>query len=540
MTVRGWLAGLMLLASACRRSDAPHLKYDGVNIDTTPATGGTYIEASIGDASFLNPILASDSASNDINALVYNGLIKYDKNLKLTGDLAERWDISDGGRRITFHLRRGVKWHDGQPFTSADALFTYETLVASTTRTPFASDYQQVVKAEAPDPYTFRVTYKEPFAPAMESWGMGMIPRHVFVGTDVNSNPANRSPIGTGPYRFSSWVPDEKIILKANPDYYLGRPYIDRYVYRIIPDLSVQFLELRQGSLSMMHPTPDQYNGYKEFFLSYNKFHYPAPRYDYLAFNLNRPLFQDKRVRQAMAYAIDKQEIIDGVYQGLAVPSTGPFPPSSWACDPSIKPYPFDLARAKALLAQAGWSDSDHDGVLDRNGKKFEFTIVTNQGNKVRETMALILQNGLARVGIKVDVRIVEWSVFVEKIIKDKQFDSVLLGWNLTPDPDCYLIWNSSQNGPGQYNFVSYKNAEVDRLIDEARHTFDMPTRTRDYHRIHAIIADEQPYLFLSVPEALPVVHKKILGVELAPAGLGWNFEKWFIPKAWQTIGYAS
>src|SRR5581483_5506429 len=237
----------------------------------------------------------------------------------------------------------------------------------------YAADYQQVLRADAPDAYTFRVTYKEPYAPAMESWGaMGIIPKHVFAGTDINTNPANRSPIGTGPYMFQSWVPDEKIILKANPDYYLGRPHIDRYVYRIVPDLSVQFLELRQGSLSAMHPTPDQYNGYKEFFLSYNKFHYPSFRYDYLAFNLERPLFQDVRVRQAMAYAIDKQEIIDGVYQGLAVPSTGPFPPLSWACDPSIKPYPYDLARAKELLAQAGWTDSDHDGVLDRNGQKFE------------------------------------------------------------------------------------------------------------------------------------------------------------------------
>jgi peptide/nickel transport system substrate-binding protein len=488
----------------------------------------------------LNPILNSDSASNDINTLVYNGLIKYDKDIKLTGDLAERWDISNHGRDIVFHLRHGVKWHDGRPFTSADVLYTYQMLVDTNTHTPYATDYQQVLKADAPDDYTFHVTYKEAFAPAMESWGIGILPKHIFAGSDINVNPANRHPIGTGPYKFESWVPDERIILKANPDYFMGRPYIDRYIYRIIPDLSVQFLELRQGSLSEMHPTPDQFNGYKEFFLSYNKFHYPSFRYDYLAFNLERPLFQDARVRRAMAYAVNKQEIIDGVYQGLAVPATGPFPPLSWACDPSIKPYPYDVAKARELLAQAGWTDSDHDGVLDRKGEKFEFTIVTNQRNKVRETMAQVLQNGLARVGIKVDIRIVEWSVFVEKIIKEKQFDSVLLGWNLGRDPDCYSMWHSSQNGPGQYNFISYKNPEVDRLIDAARHTFDLSARTKDYHRIHSILADEQPYLFLVVPEALPVIHKKFLGVEMAPAGIGWNFEKWFVPKAWQETNYAS
>jgi peptide/nickel transport system substrate-binding protein len=407
-------------------------------------------------------------------------------------------------------------------------------LVDSNTRTPYATDYQQVLKADAPDAYTFRVRYKEAFAPALESWGIGILPKHVFAGNDINNNPANRQPIGTGPYIFESWVSDEKIILKANPNYFLGRPHLDRYVYRIIPDLSVQFLELRQGSLSAMHPSPDQYNGYKEFFLSYNKFHYPSFRYDYLAFNLTHPLFRDVRVRQAMAYAVNKQEIIDGVYQGLAVPSTGPFPPTSWACDPSIKPYPFDLERAKRLLADAGWSDSDHDGILDRQGQKFQFTIMTNQGNKVRETMALVVQNALARIGIKVDVRIMEWSAFIDKFTKQREFDAVLLGWNLSRDPDCYSIWHSSQNGPGQYNVISYKNSEVDKLLDAARHTFDMAARTQDYHRVHAILAEEQPYLFLVVPESLSVIHKKINGVEMAPAGIGWNFEQWFIPKAFQ------
>ncbi len=510
-------------------------KYDRSKVDLTPVDGDSYVEASIGDASYLNPILSTDSASNDINNLVFNGLVKYDKDIKLVGDLAEYWDVTENGKVITFHLRKDVKWHDGEPFTSADPLFTYQTLVDTNTRTAFASDYLAVQKAEAPDPYTFRVTYKEPFAPALESWGMGIIPKHIFAGKDVNTNPANQAPIGTGPYVFHEWVRDEKIVLKANPNYFRGRPHVDRYLYRIIPDMSVQFLELRQGSLSGMTPTPDQYNGYPEFFESYNKYHYPAFRYDYLAFNLLNPLFKDVRVRRAISESVDRDAIIKGVYQGLAVPATGPFPPTSWAYNPDVKPDSHDVDHAKKLLAEAGWEDHDGDGIIDKDGTPFEFTLSTNQGNKVRESIAQVIQNSLKGVGIKMDIRIVEWSVFIHKYVDEKQFDAVLLAWSLSRDPDCHAIWHSSNNKKGQYNFISYKNEEVDRLIDLGRRTFDIEKRKPIYRQIHALIAADTPYVFIVIPESLPIVHKKYIGVEQAPAGIGWNFEQWFVPKEWQS-----
>lgn len=508
--------------------------FDASKIDTTAVPGGTFIEASIGDATFLNPLLSSDSASNDINNQVFNGLIKYDKNIKIVGDLAESFEIKNGGKEILFHLRKNVKWHDGVPFTAEDVLFTYQKLIDPKTRTPFSSDYLMVKKAEILDPYTFRVSYDKPFSPALESWGMGMIPKHIFETGDINTHPANKKPIGTGPFKFESWATDEKIVLRANLDYFEGRPLLDRYVYRIIPDLSVQFLELRQGSLSTMTPSPDQYNGYEEFFTSYNKFKYPAFRYDYIAFNLKNDLFKDKRVRQALALALNKNEIIEGVYQGLAVPATGPFPPQSWAYNPNVVDFPYDIARAKALLAEAGWKDSDGDGVLDKDGKKFEFTLITNQGNKVRESIAQIAQNAFQKVGVKMEIRIIEWSVFIQKYVDTKNFDAVLLAWSLSRDPDPYPMWHSSQTENSQYNFISYKNPEVDQLLIEGRETFDPVVREKIYRKIHALIADDVPYLFLVNPMSLPVIHKKILGVEQAPAGLGWNFNHWYIPKAWQ------
>jgi len=499
-----------------------------------PAYGDTIIQASIGDASYLNPILASDSASGDINGYVYNGLVKYDKNLKLVGDLAESWDVSEEGLVITFHLRKNVKWHDGKPFTSEDVKFTYDKLVNPNTKTPYASDYLIVQRLEIVDPHTVRIRYKEPFSPGLESWGMGIVPRHIFERGDFNNHPANRQPIGTGPYKFIEWKTDEQIVLEANDDYFEGRPYIDRIIYRIVPDQAVQFLELRRGTIDTMGLTPDQYQKEatgKEFLDNFNKFRYPGFGYTYMGYNLKNPLFNDKRVRQAITYAINRREIIDGILLGLGQISTGPFPPTSWAYNKDVPVYEHNLEKAKELLYNSGWQDTDGDGILDKGGRPFSFTLMTNQGNKMRELCATIIQSNLRKVGIRVAIRILEWASFIHQYVDKKNFDAVILGWSLSRDPDQYTIWHSSQIKEGQYNFVSYGNPEVDRLLVEGRRTFDMERRREIYNRIHAILADEQPYTFLYVADALPVVQKRFHGIEVAPAGIGYNFIKWYVPK---------
>jgi len=505
-----------------------------------PTDGDAYVEASIGDASYLNPVLAYDSASNDINALVYNGLMKYDKDIRLVGELAQSWEIKQGGKEFIFHLRPNVRWHDGAPFTAEDVKFTYERLIDPKVKTPFGSDYQIVDRVEAPDPLTFRVIYKEPYAPALESWGMGILPKHIFENGDFNQNPANRRPIGTGPYKFVEWKTDEKIVLTVNPDYFEGRPRLNRYIYRIIPDNAVQFLELRQQSIDSMGLTPDQYKAYPEFFIHYNKYRYPSFSYTYLSFNLRRPMFADKRVRQALAHAVNKSEIIDGVLLGIGRPATGPFPPSSWAYNPAVKDYDFNPEKAKAMLAEAGWKDTNGDGWLDKDGQRFEFTIITNQGNKTRELSSLIIQNHLQAVGIKVHVRIIEWASFLHNFINKRNFDAALLGWNLSRDPDQYVIWHSGQTGDNQYNHVGYNNPEVDKILEDGRREFNFEKRKALYNRMHALLADDLPYIFLYYPDSLPVIHKRIQGPQVAPAGLGWNFREWFVPKGLQRYHYGS
>ena len=522
----------LLLLGGCDRTDKE--KSPKQRVDSGPAYGDLMVEGSIGDASNLIPILSSDSTSHQIAGLVFNGLVKYDKDVKIVGDLAESWQISPNGLVITFHLRKGVKWHDGQPFTAHDVLYTYQVTIDPKTPTAYAGDFLKVKKAEVLDDHTFRVTYDRPFAPALMSWGSAILPRHLLAGKDITTTPLARHPIGTGPFKFKEWVTGQKIVLVANPDYFEGRPYIDGYIMRIIPDTATMFLELRAGGIDQMGLTPLQYTRQTEsnvFRNNFNKYKYLSFSYVYIGYNLKNPLFSDPRVRQAMAYAIDKDEIVRGVLLGLGKAATGPFKPGTWAYNPNVRTYAYDPAKAKALLAEAGWKDTNGDGILDKDGRPFTFEIITNQGNEVRAKCAEIIQKRLAEQGITVKIRILEWAAFVNDFINKRKFEAVILGWTIPQDPDIHDVWHSSKTGPGELNFIGYKNTEVDHLIEKGRGTFDQKTRKACYDRIQEILAEEQPYLFLYVPDSLPMIHARFRGIQPAPLGIGYNFIKWYVPK---------
>lgn len=492
------------------------------------------MEGTIGEASTLIPVLATDSASHAVAGQIYNGLVKYDKNLAIVGDLAESFDIAKDGLTITFHLRHGVKWHDGAPFTSRDVLYTYRVIIDPKTPTAYAEDFKQVKSLSAPDEHTIIVTYGQPFAPALASWGTAILPAHLLEGKDITKSPLARQPVGTGPYRFKEWIAGQKIVLEVNPDYFEGRAWIDRYIYRIIPDTSTMYMELKSGAVDTMGLTPVQYarqTTSPAFTSRFNKFRYPSSGYVYMGYNLRHPLFKDKRVRQAMTAAIDKEELIHGVLFGMGQRALGPIVPGRWAYNPNVKDIAYDPRHATDLLAQAGWREKNSDGILVKDGKPFQFTILTNQGNQQRLLTAQIVQQRLKHVGIEVKIRIVEWATFLKEFVDKGNFEVVMLGWSTSPDPDMYDVWHSSKTNPGELNFIGFKNDEVDRLLIEGRGTFDMEKRKQAYFRIQEILADEQPYTFLYVPDALPVVSARIRGVEPAPAGIGYNQIKWFVPK---------
>ena len=488
---------------------------------------------SIGDALKLNPILASDSASGDITGWVVNGLIKYDPGLTLVPDLAEKFEAAPDCKKVTFFLRKGVKWHDGIEVTADDVLFTYQKIIDPKTATPYSGDFTEVSQVVVNNPYQVTVTYKNAFAPGLASWGMGVIPKHLLEGKDLQTDPFNQQPIGTGPYKFKQWKPGESIVLESNPDYFEGAPDIKTYIFRVIPDSATMFNELRSGGLDSMGLTPIQFQKQTDspqFSKHFNKYQYPGSSYTYMGYNLSNPLFSNKNVRTAITYAINRQEIIEGVLLGYGKIATGPFFPESWAYNPEVKPLPYDPEKAKKLLLAEGWVPGS-GGILEKNGKSFEFTILTNQGNEERKKTAEIIQASLKTIGIKVNIQVLEWQTFLHQYIDKKNFEAIILGWGLGQEPDPYVIWHSSKTGPGEFNFVGYKNPEVDRLMVEGRQVCDQEKRKKIYHQIHALIAEDQPYTFLYYPEALPILAKRFHGVQVTPIGIWWNFPKWKVAE---------
>jgi len=500
-----------------------------------PVNGDTIVVGSIGDASILIPMLATDATSHEIAGLIFNGLVKYDKDLNLIGDLAKSWDISKDRLTITFHLRHGVKWEDGVEFTARDCLFGFHLITDPNTPTAYSGDFKEVKRAYAPDPYTFVVVYKEPFAPALSSWGdIVILPEHILKGKPITKTNFGRHPVGLGPFRLKEWKTQERIVLKANPTYFEGRPYLDQYIMRIIPDPATMFLELKSGGLDWMGLNPIQYRRQTNtifFRENFRKYKYLSFSYTYLGYNLKDPLFKDKRVRQAISYAIDKNEIVRGVLLGLGVPQTGPYKPDAWYYNPNVRRYPYDPERARELLREAGWIDHDGDGWIDKAGKRFTFTAITNQGNPLRERTAEIIQWRLKQVGIEMKIRTIEWTAFINDFIDKRRFQAVILGWTTGQDPDIYDIWHSSKTGPKELNFIGYKNKELDRLLVEGRRTFDKKKREKIYWRIQEILAEDLPYTFLYCPMSLPIIHKRFHGIKPAPSGITYNFIRWWVPK---------
>jgi peptide/nickel transport system substrate-binding protein len=239
---------LLLSAFFGCKAKAPEISQAGLKDNSDEAVyGDTLIEGIIGEPSILIPMLAGDSASHTVAGLIFNGLVKYDTDLSVIGDLAESWDISKDGIVITFHLRKGVKWADGVEFTSDDVLFGYNTIIDEKTPTAYSEDFRQVKKAETPDKYTFRVTYEKPFAPALTSWGsLVILPKHLLEGKDITKSDFGRDPVGLGPYRLKKWVGGQELALDSYKDYFEGRPYIDHYLYRVIPTLQRCFLNCRR------------------------------------------------------------------------------------------------------------------------------------------------------------------------------------------------------------------------------------------------------------------------------------------------------
>ena len=507
----------------------------------TPAYGDTMIEASIGNVSSLIPNITSDVSSREVGDLMYNGLVTLGRDLEIVPELAKSWQFSQDCLTLDLQLREGVRWHDGKPFTADDVVFTYDAMMHPKTPSSYKADFDSVERVEATGPHSVRVTYKRPYARALLSWELSMLPKHLLESYvkdgKIRDAPQNwTAPVGTGPYRFQEMKSGEKVVVVANPDYYKGRPHVSRIVYRIIPSQATIFLELKAGGVDVASLTALQYKRqteYPAFEKAYRKYRYPSPGYTYFGFNLKDPRFADRRVRQAFAHAINRQELLDGVVMGLGREATGPFRPGHWANNPAIKGISYDPKKATALLAEAGWTKRNADGLLVKDGKPFVFELLTNQGNDERKKVAEIIQASLREIGVGVEIRILEWAALLKEHIRKRPvaFDSIILGWSTAADPDQFVVWHSSQQGPNELNSIGYASPEADALLEAGRTSCHQAERVKFYHRLHQVLADDQPVIFLYWRDALPAIATRIHGIHPGPAGLRWNFTDWFVPQ---------
>jgi peptide/nickel transport system substrate-binding protein len=506
-------------------------------IPVEPQPGGTLVEAMLGEPDNLITPLSTSAASQSVASQIYVSLIKYDKDITIVPYAAKSYEVLDGGRLIRFVLRDDIRWFDGEPLTAEDVEFTYKLMIDPNTPTAYAENFKAVKAFRLTGRYSFEVEYDKPFAKALITWAMDILPRHVLKGENLLETKYSREPMGAGPYKLTEWTPGSRIVLDANPDFFEGKPFIEHIIYRMIPDLSTQFLELQAGNLDVMELTPLQYlyqttgPGWDG---SFRKFEYLAFGYSFLGFNFRHPFFQDVRVRQAIDFAIDRREIVKGVLYGLGEAANGPYKPGTWQYDDKIKPRPYDPEKARALLAEAGWRDTDGDGLLDKDGKPFAFSIITNQGNTQRIKCGVIIQQRLREIGIKVELRTVEWAAFIKEFVDKGRFDAIILGWNILQDPDIYSVWHSSQAVDRGLNFTRYVNPRLDDLLERGRRLVKPEERKPIYDEVQQILHDDVPYCFLYVPTSLPIVQARVQNITAAPAGIAYNSTRWWIPKTLQ------
>jgi peptide/nickel transport system substrate-binding protein len=506
------------------------------------AAGKDFVIGLGGEATQLNPVVATDGFSYIAEWPLFDSLVELDQGLNVRPLLAESWEVSKDGLTYTFKLRKGVKWHDGAPFTARDVAFTFYAVLNPKVTTPHRAyfdalaGFPELTNKDAPkrpedlavkpievvDDHSVRFRLRYPsgsFLAVLTNPRAGIIPEHLLKTADLNTTEFNRKPVGTGPFKFVEWRRGERLVMEANPQYHGGRPALDRLIFRIIPDSVVLLQELRAGGVDFIENPPlnevarlKQTAGLKVLVADNTSYNYFGWRQDLEPFN-------DVRVRRALNHAVDVPTLVKEALQGYATIATGQFPPASWAFDPAVKPYAYDPNRAKALLGEAGFRPGA-DGVLERNGKRFSFTIRHDQANQAVKDTAVIIQEYLKRVGVEAKLEPLDWPTFVKKLFAS-EFEGIVVGWtnHHDPDPFAYTIWHSSQ-WKGR-NFAHFKNPRADELLEQARHTAVVAERKKYYAEFSKLLMEDAPYVFLYFPQQVFVTRQSYDGFVPIPTFAG-------------------
>lgn len=455
----------------------------------------------------LDPRFSMDAVSSKITQLIFNSLLRRDENMELISDLAERWEIQNDVTYV-FHLKKGIKFHDGIELTSKDVKYTYESILDPATKSPKRGGYERIKEIKTPDDYAVIFILKEPFAPFIDNMTLGIVPEHTAKerGSDFSSYP-----VGTGPFIFKEWTQDERIILFANSSYFEGSPRINQIIYKIIPDETIRVLELEKGDVHLlMNPiTPDILPRFEKN-PELKVIKKTGTNYSYIGFNLSDPILKNLKARQAIAHAIDRDGICKYILKGLAKKTDGILTDYNWAFGPDLKSYDYNTELSKKLLDEAGYPVSKDTGI------RFKLTFKTSQ-NELRKRIAEVFQEQLRKVGIEMEIRTYEWGTFFSDI-KSGNFQVFSLTWVGISDPDIFhYMFHSSSFPPDGANRVRYTNPEIDNLLERGRKTLSREKRKEIYSEIQKTISEELPYISLWHSVNVVVMKKNIEGFVLYP-----------------------
>ena len=521
--------------------------------DPDAVSGDRFITSIAADTKNMNYLINNDATLG--NALMPRvmdslGVRAYDDLNKFLPQMAESWSVSPDGLRIRVKLREGILWHDftdpvtkkvwkDVPVTSEDFKFYVDVVknpkVDAAPMRTYLSDLDSV---RVINDREFEVLWKKRYFLSLDmTLSLSPLPRHLYHAYEGpfdperfnNDNERNRILVGCGPYRFIKWDKGHRILMTRWEKYYGARygtmPPVKELAFDVIQHPNTRLQALLSKDLDAAPLTPDQWihrTNSREFgpdgFL--RKFKTSQLVYNYLGFNLSNPLFRDAKTRVALSHLVDRDRIVKDIYYGLAVPVSGPFFPEGPAYDKSVKPYSYSPELAKKLLAEAGWRDEDGDGILERGGQKFKFTLMYPNANETYKRMLPIIKEAMAKAGVQMELLGLEWSVCVQRLEK-KSFDMCALGWSGGLNPDPFQLWHSSQADiEGSSNHIRFKNAEADRLIESIRVTFDASERQKLYYRFHRLVHEEQPYIFLFAPADLNALNSRYRNVREFPLGI--------------------
>jgi len=535
------LLGIVLLGALLR-----YASYNFTTV-TVPDRGGTYVEGVAGNPQYLNPLFSQyNQVDATISALLFNGLTRLDEQGNVVSDLAESWAASEDGLTYDFRLRPGLYWHDGAPVTAADVLYTVGAMQADdfpgVTWLKTLWRAVQVTAPDGPEGLTVRFTLEQPFAPFLDYTTIGLLPAHLWEKVPVAemmSSQYNTRPIGTGPFQLKQ-IGATRADLAVNPRFHGAAPFLTGVSFRFYPDHQSLLPAYDRGDIdgiSWIWPEETAKAGKRD---DLQMFSAPLSGYTLIYLNQQNPnvaFFQDTAVRQALLYGLDRQALIDTVLHGQGIVAHTPILPGTWAYDPEAAKYPYDPERARKLLDDAGWSDSDGDGVRESEGKKLAFILLGSEADKA---LLEAVSAAWARLGVQAAVQTVTMPGLTTDFLGPRSYDAALVHWELSGDPDPYPLWHSTQAKDGQ-NYAGWDDRASDEAIEKARALTDREARRGYYQQFQRIFAASVPSLLLYHPTYTFGVREKVHDVQIgplnSPADRFRNIADWYIVIKRITVG---